>query len=256
MNKFEIHQFICRADNYGVLVSDKNSGLTMSVDAPDALKIDEELEKKKLNLTHLLITHKHQDHIDGIEYLKNKYNCIVLGPESEKDQIPQLDITLIGDEYIDFSGSPIKVIETPGHTLGHIIFFFEREKILFAGDTLFLMGCGRVFEGTHEQMFESVKKIRDLPTDTVIYCGHEYSMANAKFALSIYPNNENIRNRYKYIQKAVSDKKHCLPTTLELELQTNPFLKYDDPILKNKLGKIKSTDLEVFSETRIQKDNF
>ena len=118
------------------------------------------------------------------------------------------------------------------------------------------MGCGRVFEGTHEQMFESVKKIRDLPTDTVIYCGHEYSMANAKFALSIYPNNENIRNRYKHIQKAVSDKKHCLPTTLELELQTNPFLMYDDPILKNKLGKIKSTDLEVFSETRTQKDNF
>ena len=150
MTKFEIHQFICRTDNYGVLVSDADTGLTMSVDAPDAKRIDEELEKKKLNLTHLLITHKHQDHIDGIEYLKNKYNCIVLGPESEKDQIPHLDITLIGDEYIDFSGSPIKVIETPGHTLGHIVFFFEREKILFAGDTLFLMGCGRVFEGSHE----------------------------------------------------------------------------------------------------------
>ena len=256
MTKFEIHQFICRTDNYGVLVSDADTGLTMSVDAPDAKRIDEELEKKKLNLTHLLITHKHQDHIDGIEYLKNKYNCIVLGPESEKDQIPHLDITLIGDEYIDFSGSPIRVIETPGHTLGHIVFFFEREKILFAGDTLFLMGCGRVFEGTHEQMFESIKKIRYLPIDTVIYCGHEYSLANAKFAISIYPDNENIGKRYEHIQKAVSEKKYCLPTTLERELRTNPFLMYDDPVLKNKLGKIKSTDLEVFSETRTQKDNF
>ena len=148
------------------------------------------------------------------------------------------------------------MIETPGHTLGHIVFFFEREKILFAGDTLFLMGCGRVFEGSHEQMFGSIKKIRDLPIDTVIYCGHEYSLANAKFAISIYPDNENIGKRYEHIQKAVSEKKYCLPTTLERELRTNPFLMYDDPVLKNKLGKIKSTDLEVFSEIRTQKDNF
>ncbi len=256
MTKFDINQFLCRSDNYGVLVTDKNTGLTLSVDAPDAAAIDEELEKNKLKLTHLLITHKHQDHIDGIEYLKNKYNCIVLGPESEKNQIPHMDITLIDDEYIDFSGSPIKIIETPGHTLGHITFFFERERILFAGDTLFLMGCGRVFEGTHKQMFESVQRLRDLPADTVIYCGHEYSLANAKFALSIYPNNENIKNRFKYIEKAISEDKLCLPTTLELELQTNPFLMYDDPVFKNELRMVKSTDLEIFSETRTKKDNF
>ena len=201
MTKFEIHQFICRTDNYGVLVSDADTGLTMSVDAPDAKRIDEELEKKKLNLTHLLITHKHQDHIDGIEYLKNKYNCIVLGPESEKDQIPHLDITLIGDEYIDFSGSPIRVIETPGHTLGHIVFFFEREKILFAGDTLFLMGCGRVFEGTFEQMNNSINILSRLPNSTEIYCAHEYTLSNLVFAKQVEPMNDELNHYYDEVIK-------------------------------------------------------
>ena len=256
MTKFEIHQFICRTDNYGVLVSDADTGLTMSVDAPDAKRIDEELEKKKLNLTHLLITHKHQDHIDGIEYLKNKYNCIVLGPESEKDQIPHLDITLIGDEYIDFSGSPIRVIETPGHTLGHIVFFFEREKILFAGDTLFLMGCGRVFEGTHEQMFESIKKIRDLPIDTVIYCGHEYTKSNLNFCLKYDTKNIFLKEKKIDIQKKLNSNQPTIPTTLGQEIKTNVFLRCNDPEIKRALDMKDSSEVEVFSKLRDLKDSF
>ena len=256
MNKFEIHQFICRADNYGVLVSDKNSGLTMSVDAPDALKIDEELEKKKLNLTHLLITHKHQDHIDGIEYLKNKYNCIVLGPESEKDQIPQLDITLIGDEYIDFSGSPIKIIETPGHTLGHIIFFFEREKILFAGDTLFLMGCGRVFEGTFEQMHNSIQKLNQLDPETTIYCAHEYTLANANFAVTVEPQNKVLLERVQEIKNLRNEGKPTIPSTIGLEKSTNPFLRPMSKDIQANLDMLGAELVDVFAETRKRKDSF
>ena len=163
MTKFEIHQFICRTDNYGVLVSDADTGLTMSVDAPDAKRIDEELEKKKLNLTHLLITHKHQDHIDGIEYLKNKYNCIVLGPESEKDQIPHLDITLIGDEYIDFSGSPIRVIETPGHTLGHIVFFLKERKFYLLVIHYFLWVAAEFLKEPTSRCLSQSKKLGIYP---------------------------------------------------------------------------------------------
>ncbi len=256
MDKFNINQFICRSDNYGVIISDKNTGLTASIDAPDAKIIDQELIKDNLKLTHLFITHKHLDHIEGIEYLKDKYGCTVIGPEKEKREIPSLDITVIDEEYIDFSGSPIKIIETPGHTLGHIIYYFEHDNLLFAGDTLFLMGCGRVFEGTHKQMFESLEKIKKLPPDTTIYCGHEYSLANAKFVASILPDNNNIKKRLHEIELLRDQNKHTLPTLLDVELKTNLFLMGDNSSLKKKLDMSDAIEEEIFSELRTKKDNF
>ena len=256
MDKFNINHFICRSDNYGVIISDKNTGLTASIDAPDAEIIDQELKRNDLKLTHLFITHKHLDHIEGIEYLKDKYGCTVIGPEKEKDEIPLLDITVIDEEYIDFSGSPIKIIATPGHTLGHIIYHFEQDNLLFAGDTLFLMGCGRVFEGTHRQMFESLEKIKKLSPDTTIYCGHEYSLANAKFVASILPDNNNIKKRLHEIELLRNQNKHTLPTLLNDELKTNLFLMSDNPSLKKKLDMSDATEEEIFSELRTKKDNF
>jgi hydroxyacylglutathione hydrolase len=255
MDKFNINHFICRSDNYGVIISDKNTGLTASIDAPDAEIIDQELKRNDLKLTHLFITHKHLDHIEGIEYLKDKYGCTVIGPEKEKDEIRLLDITVIDEEYIDFSGSPIKIIATPGHTLGHIIYYFEQDNLLFAGDTLFLMGCGRVFEGTHKQMFESLEKIKKLPPDTTIYCGHEYSLANAKFAASIWPD-KHIKKRLDEIELLRAQNKHTIPTTLDDELTTNLFLMSDNIPLKRKLNMGDAKEEEIFSELRTKKDNF
>ena len=256
MSKFNINQFICRSDNYGVIISDKNTGLTASIDAPDAEMIDQELKKNDLKLTHIFITHKHLDHIEGIDYLKDKYGCIVIGPEKEKEEIPLLDITVIDEEYIDFSGSPIKIIETPGHTLGHIIYHFEQDNLLFAGDTLFLMGCGRVFEGTHEQMYKSLEKIKKLPPNTTIYCGHEYSIANAKFVASILPDNSNIKKRLDEIKSLRDQNKQTLPTLLDDELITNPFLMSNNSVLKRKLDMNNAKEEEIFSELRTRKDNF
>ncbi|MDG2187951.1 MAG: hydroxyacylglutathione hydrolase [Hyphomicrobiales bacterium] len=256
MNNYDIFQFICREDNYGVLIADNNTGLTASIDAPDASAIDNELKKRDLKLTHLFITHKHADHTDGIDFLKKKYGCTVIGPDKEKNDIPCLDVTVIDEEYIDFSGSPVRVIETPGHTLGHIVYFFERENILFAGDTIFLMGCGRVFEGTHDQMFESMKKIKSLPNDTSIYCGHEYSLQNAKFAISIEPDNKLIEARMKDIERKTLQNIDCLPTNLEIELKTNPFLRYDEMSVRKILEMEKVSDKIIFSEIRKRKDNF
>ena len=176
--------------------------------------------------------------------------------DSEKDDIPFLDKTVIGEEYIDFSGSPVKVIETPGHTLGHVVYFFERENILFAGDTIFLMGCGRVFEGSHQQMYDSMKKIKSLPKNTSIYCGHEYSLQNAKFAASIEPNNKQVQTRLKEIERNTNQDIPSLPTKLELEIKTNPFLRYDSLDLKKALKMESSSEELVFSEIRTRKDNF
>ena len=256
MKEYNIFQFICREDNYGVIITDKETGLTLSIDTPDASAVDSQLQKNNLQLSHLFITHKHYDHIDGIEFLKKKYNCTVIGPDSEKDDIPFLDKTVIGEEYIDFSGSPVKVIETPGHTLGHVVYFFERENILFAGDTIFLMGCGRVFEGSHQQMYDSMKKIKSLPKNSSIYCGHEYSLQNAKFAASIEPNNQQVQARLKEIERNTNHDIPSLPTKLELEIKTNPFLRYDSLDLKKALKMESSSDELVFSEIRTRKDNF
>lgn len=256
MKKLKIHQFECLSDNYGVLIHDSETNQTASIDAPDALAIKKELEDKNWKLTHILVTHKHLDHIGGIEDLKKHYNPFIIGPKYEEEYMPFLDKTVIDQEFFDFSNRPVKVIHTPGHTLGHIVYWIENDNLLFAGDTLFAMGCGRVFEGSHEQMHDSLNKIKELPEHTIVYCGHEYTLANGNFALSIESGNKDLCSRVELIKELRSENKLTLPTTIKIELNTNPFLRTDSPEIQKKLAQLKSDSKNIFSELRSRKDNF
>ena len=256
MNKLIIHQFECLSDNYGVLIHDSETNQTASIDAPDAVVIKRELKEKNWNLTHILITHKHLDHIGGIDDLKKYYNPFVIGPKYEEESIEFLDKTVLDQEFFDFSNRPVKVIHTPGHTLGHIIYWIENDNVLFAGDTIFAMGCGRVFEGSHDQMLDSLNKIKELPENTIVYCGHEYTIANGKFALSIEPNNKNLCSRIEYVKELRSENKPTLPTTIKTELDTNPFLRTDSLEIKKNLDLLNSDSKKIFSALRTKKDNF
>ena len=256
MNKLIIHQFECLSDNYGVLIHDSETNQTASIDAPDAVAIRRELKEKNWNLTHILVTHKHLDHIGGIDDLKKYYNPFVIGPKYEEESIEFLDKTVLDQEFFDFSNRPVKVIHTPGHTLGHIIYWIENDNVLFAGDTIFAMGCGRVFEGSHDQMLDSLNKIKELPENTIVYCGHEYTIANGKFALSIEPNNKNLCSRIEYVKELRSENKPTLPTTIKTELDTNPFLRTDSLEIKKNLDLLNSDSKKIFSALRTKKDNF
>lgn len=256
MNKLIIHQFECLSDNYGVLIHDSETNQTASIDAPDAEAIKRELKEKNWKLTHILVTHKHLDHIGGIDDLKKYYNPFVIGPKYEEESIELLDKTVLDQEFFDFSNRPVKVIHTPGHTLGHIIYWIENDNVLFAGDTIFAMGCGRVFEGSHDQMLYSLNKIKELPENTIVYCGHEYTIANGKFALSIEPNNQNLCSRIEYVKELRSENKPTLPTTIKIELDTNPFLRTDSLEIKKNLDLLNSDSKKIFSALRTKKDNF
>lgn len=256
MNKLIIHQFECLSDNYGVLIHDSETNQTASIDAPDAEAIKRELKEKNWKLTHILVTHKHLDHIGGIDDLKKYYNPFVIGPKYEEESIEFLDKTVLDQEFFDFSNRPVKVIHTPGHTLGHIIYWIENDNVLFAGDTIFAMGCGRVFEGSHDQMLYSLNKIKELPENTIVYCGHEYTIANGKFALSIEPNNQNLCSRIEYVKELRSENKPTLPTTIKIELDTNPFLRTDSLEIKKNLDLLNSDSKKIFSALRTKKDNF
>lgn len=256
MNKLIIHQFECLSDNYGVLIHDSETNQTASIDAPDAVAIRRELKEKNWKLTHILVTHKHLDHIGGIDDLKKYYNPFVIGPKYEEESIEFLDKTVLDQEFFDFSNRPVKVIHTPGHTLGHIIYWIENDNVLFAGDTIFAMGCGRVFEGSHDQMLDSLNKIKELPENTIVYCGHEYTIANGKFALSIEPNNKNLCSRIEYVKELRSENKPTLPTTIKTELDTNPFLRTDSLEIKKNLDLLNSDSKKIFSALRTKKDNF
>jgi hydroxyacylglutathione hydrolase len=196
------------------------------------------------------------DHIGGIDDLKKYYNPFVIGPKYEEESIEFLDKTVLDQEFFDFSNRPVKVIHTPGHTLGHIIYWIENDNVLFAGDTIFAMGCGRVFEGSHDQMLDSLNKIKELPENTIVYCGHEYTIANGKFALSIEPNNKNLCSRIEYVKELRSENKPTLPTTIKTELDTNPFLRTDSLEIKKNLDLLNSDSKKIFSALRTKKDNF
>jgi hydroxyacylglutathione hydrolase len=256
MNKLIIHQFECLSDNYGVLIHDPETNQTASIDAPDAMAIKKELENKKWKLTHILVTHKHLDHIGGLDDLKKDYNPFIIGPKYEEESIELLDKTVLDQEFFDFANRPVKVIHTPGHTLGHIVYWIENDNLLFAGDTIFAMGCGRVFEGSHDQMLASLNKIKNLPENTIVYCGHEYTIANANFALSIEPNNKNLCSRIEQVKELRSENKPTLPTTIRIELDTNPFLRTDSPEIQRSLNLLNSHSKNIFSKLRTKKDSF
>jgi hydroxyacylglutathione hydrolase len=253
MTALSIHQFLCRKDNYGVLLHTGN-GLTIAIDAPDAEAVERELNTRGWTLTHILVTHHHNDHTAGIPALKEKSGCLVIGPRAEAARIPGLDREVGDRETFLLGDHEVRVLDTPGHTAGHITYWLPGDNVAFVGDTLFAMGCGRVLEGNHEMMWQSLSKIAQLPPETEIYCGHEYTLANAKFALTIEPENMALQERARAIEDLVRDGRATLPTRLDLELQTNVFLRPGSDAIRRRLGLGAAADWRVFAEIRERKN--
>ncbi len=254
MSALEIHQFPCLSDNYGVLIHDTANNLTASIDAPDAGTVRAALAARNWNLTHILVTHHHADHTGGIAELKAETGCHVIGPRNEAGKIPTLDEQVAEGDHVKFGGFEILVFDTPGHTLGHVSYYIPDAKVAFVGDTMFAMGCGRLFEGDARMMWDSLSKLIALPDDTTIYCGHEYTLSNGRFASSLEPNNRELKERMVRVEAARERGEPTLPTTLALEKATSPFLRARDPELRAFLGLEDAEDWEVFAEVRRRKD--
>ncbi|MEM7634895.1 MAG: hydroxyacylglutathione hydrolase [Pseudomonadota bacterium] len=225
MSSLQYHLFPALSDNYGVLMHCPETGQTASIDAPEAAAVEKALADTGWQLTHILITHHHHDHVGGVLELKDKWNCAVVGSAAEPNELPGLTDTVTPGGTYDFSGHIAQIIATPGHTLGHITWHFADDGVAFAGDTLFTLGCGRVFEGTMDQMWSSLQVFEAMPPETIIYSGHEYTAANAEFALSIEPDNAALRARAEEISQLRAAGKPTVPSTIAEEMQTNPFLR-------------------------------
>ncbi len=247
---------LCLKDNYAYIINDNNSKTVGVVDPSESKPIISFLTKNNLKLNYILNTHHHFDHVGGNAELKKLYNAKVVGFDGDKHRIPEIDITLKNNEKWNFGDSLVKILHIPGHTLGHICFFFEKEAIVFTGDTLFSLGCGRIFEGDYKQMFNSLNKIKNLPKSTNIYCGHEYTYKNAEFCSKHDANNINLKKKFEIIKKLRSKNLPTIPTTLEDELNTNIFLRCDQNDLKIKLNMENQEDYKVFKKVRDLKDSF
>ena len=246
----------CLTDNYAYIIYDSSSKITGVVDPSEAKPIISFLKREKLKLNYILNTHHHFDHIGGNIELKKKFNCKIVGFKDDQHRIPGIDIMLKNDEIWTFGSSKVKIIHIPAHMLGHICFFFEKEKIAFTGDTLFSLGCGRIFEGDHKQMFDSLNKIKKLPKNTKIYCGHEYTYKNAKFCMKYDDNNIHLKKKIEVVKKLRTKNLSTIPSSLEEELKSNIFLRCDKKELKAKLNMKNHEDLEVFKKLRDLKDSF
>jgi hydroxyacylglutathione hydrolase len=256
MTQLKIHQFACLKDNYGVLVHDEEGGVTLSIDAPEAAAVKSALDERGWRLTHILVTHHHADHTAGIAALKAETGCTVIGPRDEAQRIPGLDQTVAEPDALSLGGLDINVLDTPGHTLGHITYWIEKAKVAFVGDTLFAMGCGRVLEGTPEMMWRSLKKIAALPRDTLLYCGHEYTVSNGKFGVSIEPDNAELRLRLLEAEAKRAEGLPTLPTRVDIELETNVFLRADRLNVKERVDLPLAPDWKVFADLRERKNRF
>ena len=252
----EITPIPCLTDNYAYVIYDNNSETVGVVDPSESQPIISFLERKNIKLNYILNTHHHFDHIGGNIELKKKYNAKIIGFAGDKHRIPGIDITLKNNENFNFGNSTIKVFHIPGHTLGHICFFFEKEKIVFTGDTLFSLGCGRIFEGDHKQMLISLNKIKKLPKDTKIYCGHEYTYKNAEFCMKYDSNNNDLKKKFEKIKKLKSQNLPTVPSSLKDELKSNIFLRCNQKDLKIKLNMKNQEDFKVFKKVRDLKDSF
>ena len=232
----------CLQDNYAYLIIDEKKNIGCAIDPSESAPIIEYLEKNKINLKFILNTHHHFDHVGGNKKLKEKYGANVIGFKGDKDKIPGIDILVDDQEIWKYESFESKIIHIPGHTLGHVCFYFYNNKSIFTGDTLFSLGCGRIFEGTYSQMYESLKKIKDLPQDTKVFCGHEYTIQNSKFCILHDKNNENLKKKIKEVKKKLQNNLPTIPSTIKEELECNIFLR--------------SNNIKTFSKLRDLKDNF
>ncbi len=250
----EIRLFTCLSDNFGYLIHDPATGATASIDAPEAAPIIKVLEREGWALTDILVTHHHHDHVGGIAELKQKYGCRVVAPHDKTTRIDHVDLRAGNGDVVKVGDLLARVLETPGHTLDHISYVFDAEKTLFAADTLFSIGCGRVFEGTYPMMWDSLLKLRALPDDFKLYCGHEYTASNVKFALTVEPDNAALKARADEVTRLRAAGKPTIPSTLGEEKKANVFLRADDPAVAIKLHMKGAGAAEVFGELRERKN--
>ena len=244
----------CLQDNYSYLIIDKKTNLACVVDPSESKPIIEYLDKHKIKLIYILNTHHHYDHIGGNKELKKKYKAEVVGYVGDKNRIPGIDICLKDQEIWRKNNFVAKIFHIPGHTLGDICFYFFKEKILFTGDTLFSLGCGRLFEGSYEQMLSSLNILKTFPLETKVYCGHEYTLQNSKFCIKYDSNNKELKEKIISIKKKLSDGLPTIPSTIKEELECNIFLRFKDKSIQQNLNSDNS--LETFSKLRDLKDNF
>ncbi len=246
--------FLCLKDNYGVLLHDPGSGATAAIDAPEAAPVEAALRATGWRLTDILVTHHHADHTGGIAELKARHRCRVVAPHGEAARIPAVDETVRENDAVRVGALEGRVFETPRHTAGHISYFFPADKLAFVGDTLFSIGCGRVIEGTPEMMWRSLLKLRGLPDDTRVYCGHEYTRANIRFARTVEPANAALRAREQEVDKLIAADKPTIPSTMGEEKAANPFLRADLPEVAKSVGLAGEPAWKVFAEIRERKN--
>ena len=232
----------CLQDNYSYLIIDESNNSACVIDPSEADPIISFVENNNINLQYILNTHHHFDHIGGNKELKNKFGSTVLGFKEDSHRIPEIDILLEDDQIWKGQNFIAKIIHIPGHTLGHICFYFFNEKLIFTGDTLFSLGCGKIFEGTYKQMYDSLNKIKSLPKETKVYCGHEYTLNNSRFCIKHDSENLNLKKKINNISKKIKNGLPTIPSTIKEELDCNIFLRTED--------------LESFSKLRDLKDNF
>ncbi|MBD1167262.1 hydroxyacylglutathione hydrolase [Pelagibacterales bacterium SAG-MED09] len=232
----------CLQDNYSYLIIDDTNNFACVIDPSESEPIINFLENKNIKLKYILNTHHHYDHIGGNQELKKKYGSVVVGFKGDSKRIPGIDILLKDNQIWKAENFEAKIMHIPGHTSGHICYHFFKEKIVFTGDTLFSLGCGRIFEGTYKEMFESLKIIKSLPEETKIYCGHEYTLNNSKFCIKYDPENQSLKKKIENLKKKIVAGLPTIPSTIKEELDCNIFLR--------------TQDLETFSKLRDLKDNF
>ena len=232
----------CLQDNYSYLIIDDNTNSACVIDPSEAEPIINFLKNRNINLKYILNTHHHYDHIGGNKDLKKKFGSVIVAFKEDADRIPEIDILVEDNQVWQAENFIAKIIHVPGHTSGHICFHFFKEKLIFTGDTLFSLGCGRIFEGTYKEMFESLNKIKSLPEETKVYCGHEYTLNNSKFCIIYDHQNLNLKKKVESIKQQTQDRLPTIPSTIKDELECNIFLR--------------TNDLESFSKLRDLKDNF
>ena len=252
----EIEPFTCRSDNFGILLRDVESGAVALVDAPEEAPILAAIGRTGWRPSLLLVTHHHGDHVEANLALKQRFGLRIVGPEAEAAKIPGIDEKVAEGDTVMLGTQPVRVIATPGHTAGHVSYHLPEASVAFTGDTLFSLGCGRLFEAGPEAMFASLAKLAALPGGTKLFCGHEYTAANARFALSVDAGNAALQARAKEVESLRAEGRPTLPTTLASELETNPFLRTGDPAIRKALAMEAATDVAVFAELRRRKDNF
>ncbi len=250
----EIRTFTCLSDNFGYLIHDPETKATASIDAPEAGPVIAALEREGWTLSDILVTHHHHDHVGGVAELKRKYQCRVVAPHDKSAKIADVDLRVAHGDVIKIGNLLTRVLETPGHTLDHISYVFDGEKALFAADTLFSIGCGRVFEGTYPMMWDSLLKLRALPDDFKLYCGHEYTASNVKFALTVEPDNAALRARAEEVTRLRAENKPTIPVALGEEKKANVFLRADEAAVAQKLHMKGADAVEVFRELRERKN--